>query len=455
MNIAVYDLEISPITFDCIKFYLLAAGYFKRIDESGRFDLVIVLPSERRLRQLAINYGQAGLNHEDFTKLVNQRINNVLVECARLIKTLNDVSILSNRDSLEELLSNADSTYPSIDAINACQPAYGLELVMRELTEGRMLPSLVVPAKALKQVDDFFQTQALSATNVVTITLRQCEYQQQRNSELAVWEHFAQYLTARGFTVVWIPDVEALKPLEVEFGVIYEAATDAVLLKAACYHSAAANYFVNSGNAALARFNHHAISVCAKLELEIQAATTRRFWLGKGIIPGEQFSFLSELHLQIWQPETEALLQESFSQFVVPKIGLNSNARDELLVLWKARIQAGRRTQTFSIVDEITAEQVYLWCPGHHRKTIIATLKQRNVVVTGLIDSFDFGITEDGVPVYHPLELKGELIPDILVAGFNLRNKPMMSIIKPLILNLYGNISEVVDGNAALGLTVQ
>ncbi len=446
MNIAVYDLEISPLTFDCIKFFLLAQQHFTKQGAAEPFALIIVLPTPNRLEKLNERYQKVGLEH-GFETFIKVRISKVLFECAKLVPLIDKVFSVENRAELFEKIKNASDIYPSRESIFNGKPSYGLDLVMREVAHGHTLPSIKAPKQSICDIIDVLEKKNLNNKRIITITLRQCAYQIERNSNLDIWFKFAQWLNGKGYSIVWIPDVEASMPFIPDIGFVLESVIDNVLYKAALYQFSSANYFVNSGNAALARFNHNATSISTQLD-----ATPERFWLGKGVLPGEQFTFLSPHHYQIWADETFENLKYSFEHFTLPKLSLTDEERVEQVVDWEKAISINKRKKSVKVLHTIeSGSEVYVWCPAAHRANVREKLARMNVGIAAYIESFDFGGSLDGLSVIHPYSVQSSDKP-ILIAGYSNQSKPIFDMIKHQISQYYSLLWLLIDGNKVLNL---
>jgi hypothetical protein len=435
-NVAFYDLEVSPCTFDCIKFYLLASLHYANQSNTG-FTLYVVPPTPKRLTALLATYNSTAQSHlaNDF---FTTRITNILVAAAELIPGLNSVTILEKREHAAALAAQ-HSCFPPDYNVAAPAPVYGIREVLRIMRQGHVLPSLKPPEAVIESI-----LYALFGNKkTATITLRQCQYQPLRNSDLDAYQEFSAYLQQHGFHVFIIPDPESDTLWPAPLDDISREAVNNVVYRACLYATCNVNFFVNSGSAALARFNHNAIFVSHKLVVEDYGSTSRAFWLGIGVVPGQQLSFLSPLQLQCWETDSLTNLTRHFADNVSPLLALSPDERTTLVRQWYAGILVPQHPIP-SAPEPLTADvnHCWLWAPAAQREYWTATLSQKALRIAGYLDSYQFGRAEYGLKVIHPSQFTHS--DDIVViAGQTPKGDSLAALVLPEIALLYPTIRRV------------
>jgi hypothetical protein len=116
-----------------------------------------------------------------------------------------------------------------------------------------VLRDVVAAARAGEKVPTFHSPKGFVLNGPVTITLREADYDVDRNSNPDAWMSFAEYLRMQGERVIFVRDTaRADEPLG-DF-VTCPAASRDIHMRMALYESAKANLFVSNGPSMLAVF---------------------------------------------------------------------------------------------------------------------------------------------------------------------------------------------------------
>ncbi len=169
--------------------------------------------------------------------------------------------------------------------------------IVDSVLSGEKLPKL----RATENARTFVRR--LQLRNPVTITLREATHYPHRNSNMAAWLKFAQWLTRRGEQVVFVRDTEkADVPIE-GYRTVPDASRDLVI-RQALYESAKMNLFVSNGPLALAEFSDYPWLAFMKPEQDGHqyAPATPTFWRRAfGIEVGSQFPWSHVNQRIVWQ----------------------------------------------------------------------------------------------------------------------------------------------------------
>lgn len=216
---AFYDLSISPPTHDFIN-WLVRAEEYRVKNNANRLDIIIIRGDR----------DQSPRDKAYSKERRERRIHDLLVPLARLVPTVDKVFVLDKKDvgDKEQKFSYINHTSFKPPVLKA--PAVSRSIVWKFL-------------KALK--------------NPVTLTIRQSEFEQIRNSSLDDWRNLARWLKERDFTPVIVPDAESLmvgESPEID-GVQYTPAALSPDLRLALYELSVLNLFTTGGPLVLALYS--------------------------------------------------------------------------------------------------------------------------------------------------------------------------------------------------------
>jgi len=179
--------------------------------------------------------------------------------------------------------------YTFIDIVKACRL-------------GEDVPLLIPTAKAKAAVKKELSADGQSP---VTITLREAAYSSHRNSNMAEWLRFAEYLTAQGERVLFVRDTKfAMDPIE-GFRTCPAASID-IDVRLALYESAKANLFVSNGPWSLALFGSRPWLCFNAIDaMDPYPPNTNQWWVNfHGIGIGEQFPWSRPDQRIVWLKDT-------------------------------------------------------------------------------------------------------------------------------------------------------
>ena len=169
--------------------------------------------------------------------------------------------------------------------------------------------------QARRFVDQWLKPRA-RGRKVVTITLREYGYQEERNSNIAAWTAFARGLDPEQYFVVFVRDLEtAMAPGTGMFAdlTIFEGAPINLELRMALYERSYLNLGSSSGPMALFVLNEKTPYLIFKiLTPDVPQATTE--WLTNlGIeIGAERHSFASPFQKLVWEDDDLDIIRREF-----------------------------------------------------------------------------------------------------------------------------------------------
>lgn len=219
---AVYDLRQSPVTYDIIHWLVNAD---RKRQDAGETDLHIVFVDgdrQRTERDLAFTPERKAW-----------RLHNLLVPSCRLLPAVKSYAIVTEGT---QTLSYTPTNYQGV----YLHPTGAASSLMAGWTR----------------------------TNkpIVTITLRQSDFQTKRNSNLEEWAKVADWLHEQGYLVVVVPDTEALLSGEKQPDWpdvrLCQPAAISPDIRLALYERASLNLFTSGGPYALALYSGSPFLMC-------------------------------------------------------------------------------------------------------------------------------------------------------------------------------------------------
>lgn len=169
------------------------------------------------------------------------------------------------------------------DGSDARNFAYTPLNAMRLYKGGQKLPEFIIPEEITEWAKQY--------QNVITVTLRECNYQQERNSNLRAWHEFAPLVNER---VVFVRDTEKLG--ETMGGMeTCPKASKYVANRIALYRAAKLNFFVSNGPVILGYYDPKISYVCFVKNPLGYGVNTDEWWLKHvGIKCGEQWPWATD-----------------------------------------------------------------------------------------------------------------------------------------------------------------
>ena len=183
--------------------------------------------------------------------------------------------------------------------------------------EGQAVPKLKAPSGA--KMEAAFWLHKRGIVNPVTITLREAQHWDHRNSNIEAWLHLAADLKRQGEQVVFVRDTRrAMETLAIGARSPIPKPRSTCKSAAALYEMAKANLFVANGPAAMAMFMDKPMFSMTPLEDEGHTyfPNTPSFWTEHmGITPpGEQFPWLRPDQFLVFEHDTYENISAAWEQ---------------------------------------------------------------------------------------------------------------------------------------------
>jgi hypothetical protein len=306
---AVYDLSAGPVTFDFIYFLMMAEHFRATTGRLGLFVLFVPAPGD--------GFRRASPRDHFLTQDRKLwRLLNLLAPCAALVPHCVGMHVCASRADAAELLREAapDRVFPPQFSLDNPTCPYSLPQILQCAQHGPDIRALRAPPLAAALVQRWLRELG-GGKPVVSITLRQSDFQPARNSDLAAWRQFAGACTRMGFHPVFIPDTESLLNGQ-------QAALDgfttlalpalSVGYRLAIYETCFLNMLTNNGPAALCMFHPSARSQIFKMIVASVPTCSAQFFISQGLLPGAQLPFAGAGQTITWQDDDADSLERSF-----------------------------------------------------------------------------------------------------------------------------------------------
>lgn len=298
--LAICDFAAYPLSYDVVA--LLAAAERFRARRGARWlDVAFV--------------GHAAGPSSDERRA---RLHRVALDSVRLFEAAGDVSLFTNRANFAGFLAGARRTHalfpPGFDPIGPdftpdphLPPLYGLRHLA---AEGPAAMVVRAPETARRAARAWLDAR-IGGRTALTVTLRQSDYQPERNSDIAAWQALVDAYRASPYAFVVIPDHARLGapcPLAGPHVVgCAEAALD-IAFRAALYEAAHLNLLVNNGPAILCYLDAATRYIVFKLTTGARSTRPEDLrWL-HGLAPGDDLPFATPHQRLVWRPDTRDVL---------------------------------------------------------------------------------------------------------------------------------------------------
>lgn len=293
---AVYDLGVSPPTYDFISF--LAEAERHRI--ANGFDLI----------DLTFQPGPMhGFRADDLPPDVPTRkgmLWRVCVGIARLLPSVRHIEVLGDRKPV------VGDVFPVGWAEDNPTSHYGTMYLKG--------------GAPILRSSDYAKTWAKNRIQpYATITIRESSYHPARNSNIKEWLQVASWLSDQGIQPVFIPDTAATDALHYAV----EAAFD-IDLRAALYEGALINLGVSNGPMYLLPYLEARYLIFGICNDSVHSSSTE-FLLSHGITKGDESVFGGDGKV-IWEPDSAEVIIRELKAFLTTGENLNGNAERKTAV---------------------------------------------------------------------------------------------------------------------------
>ncbi len=280
---AVYDLSVSPPTYEFISF--LSEAEKSRIEQG--FDQIDVVFQPGPM--FGFRDDQLPPSIEDREAMLSR----ICVSACRLLPSVRNVTVLKDRQEINGTVF--PEGYSEKTPVSQYGPKY----------QKNSIPCLTATSYAKRLVASRFKRP------FITITIREADYWPERNSQLREWMKVARWIRCEGIEVIFIPDTNGT-PIH-EFHCFLEAAWD-IDLRLAAYEKALMNLTVSHGPATLLYTSHATYRVFNPVVSTCQSSS-QAFLTAHGIERDTQFPGNGKL---IWEADTYDVIKREVNDFIYP-----------------------------------------------------------------------------------------------------------------------------------------
>jgi hypothetical protein len=281
--LAVYDLAVSPPTYDFVGF--LASAERHRI-RSGQAVLTVAI----------VSGPNGGFRQDDLPPhdpvIRRKMLDNIVKPMVRLLPSCKEI-VEIGRDEVKERLKTETHIFPVGYDPEAPKSHYGTNFMLKAVRAG-ITPFVLSGVEPVK--------------DLITITLRQSHYWPTRNSNVAEWVKAAHALRAKGKRVVFVPDTDGYGSELDSFEIDVLASTD-LLHRARLCAGAELNLSVSNGPAGMFWMMPQVAMMVFKMEAPDAPCADARFFASQGLPVGSQIGRPG--HKIVWADDNaDRILQE-------------------------------------------------------------------------------------------------------------------------------------------------
>jgi hypothetical protein len=310
---AVYDLGMGPITFDVVQFLMLAE-HFRKLARRKAIYFIFVPAAGDGFRRLTAR-----------DKFLSQdrklwRLLNLLAQCAALLPHCLGTTICQTREEAATLLRGLrqDCIFPAGYTVDTPSCPYFMPQVLQSAAQGGDIRAFRAPVLATSLVTRWF-AEIAGDKPIVSITLRQSDFQPARNSNIAAWRDFAKFCVDHGFHPVIVPDTEAMlagrKTGFEDFSVLDLPALS-VGYRMALYQASFINAMVSNGPYTLCAFHPDTRYLLFKILNPAVSNCSPAFLTAQGMPPGSQLPFAGPHQRFVWESDDAEVLIRHFTSMV-------------------------------------------------------------------------------------------------------------------------------------------
>jgi hypothetical protein len=243
---AFYDLEVNPNCFDITKFVCLAE-LVRREEGCDAIAAHIVRSSGHGFRK-----------DDPFEELQRQwRLHNIMMPILALMPSVTTIACGVTRDVAARLYAGAEAVFPRGHTMDDPVSCFEWADVIYESLRGKDIPGLRPHPTALAWARRWLEPRA-RRRKTVSITLREADFEPERNSAVQNWLAFARSLDDRKYCPIILRDTERnFGPPDHAFDGLFQCpeVTVNIELRAAFYEACDMNLFVSNGPAELCVLN--------------------------------------------------------------------------------------------------------------------------------------------------------------------------------------------------------
>ncbi len=304
----VYDLSVSPITFDFAS-YLAAAEVERRLRGFDGINVLFVMGAHKGVREETPDY-EAAVNKD--ARL--WRVRHMLLPMLGFLPTVRGVALCATREQAQALISpDQRRIYPSDYHVSL--PRLPDKRVIHEHARRGVpiWPMFRATEHGRRLVREFLEREAKGRKPIV-ITLRNYPYTPQRNSRNEDWLAFADNLDRTRYAAVFVHDAETvMQPPPADFSrhIVFDAASVNLEIRMALSEAAWLNMALMAGPTELCWYNEH-VRYLLFIAVGSAAVQTEAALVRNGHRVGFDLDFAKPYQRIVWQVDEFSVLRREF-----------------------------------------------------------------------------------------------------------------------------------------------
>ena len=301
-----YDLNTVNPTFNFLQYLVLSE--FHRMQKGLQYNHICIVPSETNKISTILCPDDSTV----LTKDLQWRIMTMILPTIFLFDSYSGMTLFNSRDEANNFIhSIPKNVFPQNYRVDFPISTFTTYAPLNKITdEGHILPDLRAHRKACVLVDEWLKNNCFGK-KVVTITIRECSYLMERNSNISQYADFISKLNRDQFAVVILRDTERIfSPVPDEFqklSLLYFNASH-LHMRLAIYEKSYLN-IGDSGPIILCFHNKNIRALWVGLDKEFNFQTDNDFIRG-GYRIGENLPFMGPFQKIIWERNSETLYEE-------------------------------------------------------------------------------------------------------------------------------------------------
>jgi hypothetical protein len=304
----VYDLSVSPITFDFAS-YLAAVEVERRLRGFDGVNVLFVMGAHRGVREETPDY-EAAVNKD--ARL--WRVRHMLLPMLGFLPTVRGVALCATREQAQALISpDQRRIYPS--DYHVFLPRLPDKRVIHEHARRGVpiWPMFRATEHGRRLVREFLEREAKGRKPIV-ITLRNYPYTPQRNSRNEDWLAFADSLDRTRYAAIFVHDAESvMQPPPADFSrhIVFDAASVNLEIRMALSEAAWLNMALMAGPTELCWYNEH-VRYLLFIAVGSAAVQTEAALVRNGHRVGFDLDFAKPYQRIVWQIDEFSVLRREF-----------------------------------------------------------------------------------------------------------------------------------------------
>jgi len=258
--------------------------------------------------------------YSEYDKIINEdssnwRINNILIQTASIHDKCKGIIILPDRQSVKEIIKN-NEIYPYLyDGVNL--RAANIIEFYKNMDRPKLFTGLSASVKGKEYIESYIKENSINK-KIITIVLRNYDFDPIRNSKIDEWAKFVNYLLESNYHPVIIPDTDdafnRMLPFDERY--IFRDCCWNIGLRMALYESSYLTLSVPTGPVALALFNKKCSVIVMNFLPEGSITTSRESFKKIGYEIGENYRFLLPNQKVSYLPDYFSNIKFEFDEFI-------------------------------------------------------------------------------------------------------------------------------------------